>query len=305
MFAHTYAEHVDRFVSVSASHPNLMWENLQSKSPINDYWLKFIQLPYLPEIEMTRNDSKFIEHTLPHLSKEPPKSSMYIPMVDSVVQQVPNKYDAYKYVFSRKSDWCGPLNYYRNLPFYKVAAGETVRCPCLIVIGKCLFTPIRSKQNFLFIKHMQLIGISVFFFLSLHSLTGSEDNCCRLDSVVRSTEYCDNYIVKIIENAGHWPHQEMPIEFNRAVLKFLVGEFVENVWLVSVVLKLRTENIFSLSYYSVFSGHRANQKVEPIDKTINQGIMGRMLGMLNVSNGYKIGTYVLDSVQQRTNNALH
>lgn len=32
--------------------------------------------------------------------------------------------------------------------------------------------------------------------------------------------------------------------------------------------------------------------------------MGRMLGMLNVSNGVKIGTYVLDSVQQRTNDVI-
>ena len=55
-------------------------------------------------------------------------------------------------------------------------------------------------------------------------LTGSEDNFCRLDSIVRSTEYCDNYTVKIIENASHWPHQETPIEFNKVVLKFLVGE---------------------------------------------------------------------------------
>lgn len=146
MFAHTYADNVDRFVSVSASHPNLMWDNLQSKSPINDYWLKFIQLPYLPEIEMTRTDSKFIERTLPHLNKEPPRST-YI-SADSLIHQVAKKFDAYKYVFSRKSDWCGPLNYYRNLPFYKVAAGETVRCPCLIVIGR--WTNIYS-ESFIFI----------------------------------------------------------------------------------------------------------------------------------------------------------
>lgn len=56
-----------------------------------------------------------------------------------------------------------------------------------------------------------------------------------------------------------------------------------------------------------FPGHRAIQKVEPIDKTNNRGIMGRMFGA--VTSGVKIGTYVLDSVQQRTNdviqNALH
>lgn len=54
---------------------------------------------------------------------------------------------------------------------------------------------------------------------------GNEDTFCRLDSVVKSTEYCDNFLVKIIENAGHWPHQEMAEEFNRVVLKFLVGKY--------------------------------------------------------------------------------
>ena len=43
--------------------------------------------------------------------------------------------------------------------------------------------------------------------------------------MVKSTEYCDNFSVKIIENAGHWPHQEMADEFNSVILKFLVGEF--------------------------------------------------------------------------------
>lgn len=56
---------------------------------------------------------------------------------------------------------------------------------------------------------------------------------------------------------------------------------------------------FFAKYHNI-AGHRANQKVEPIDKTDNRGIMGRMLGMLNVSNGVKIGTYV----QQRTNDVI-
>lgn len=42
---------------------------------------------------------------------------------------------------------------------------------------------------------------------------------------MKSTEYCDNFLVKIIENAGHWPHQEMAAEFNRVILKFLVGTY--------------------------------------------------------------------------------
>lgn len=54
------------------------------------------------------------------------------------------------------------------------------------------------------------------------------------------------------------------------------------------------------------TGHRANQIIEPIDKTNNRSIMGRMLGA--VSSSVKIGTYMLDStlnsVQQRTNDVI-
>lgn len=135
IFAHSYPEHIERFISISTSHPNLLWDNLQPKSLINDQWLRFVQLPYLPEAEMTRNDSNFIESALSHLNKDPiPKSILYAS--NDNICCIPNKMDAYKYVFSRKSDWSGPLNYYRNLPFYKVKAGEMVRCPCLIVIGR-------------------------------------------------------------------------------------------------------------------------------------------------------------------------
>lgn len=127
-----------------------MWDNLHTKSPINDYWLKFAQLPYLPEMEMIHNDSTFIERTMQHLSKES-SNSKYVN--DTNEYQITNKLDAYKYVFSRKSDWSGALNYYRNLPFYTVRSDENVRCPCLIVIGKDRFAfpiRIRSERSFIF-----------------------------------------------------------------------------------------------------------------------------------------------------------
>lgn len=124
-----HPEHIDRFVCVSASHPNLMWTNLQSKLPINDSWLKFVQIPYLPEIEMARSDTTFIEKTMPHLQSNKKLN-------ESQNEQYIDVLDAYKYVFSRKHDWTGPLNYYRNFPFYRIKAGETIRCPCLIVVGK-------------------------------------------------------------------------------------------------------------------------------------------------------------------------
>lgn len=42
--------------------------------------------------------------------------------------------------------------------------------------------------------------------------------------MVKSTDYCENFVVKIIEGAAHWPHQQMPDDFNRTILKFLVGK---------------------------------------------------------------------------------
>lgn len=59
---------------------------------------------------------------------------------------------------------------------------------------------------------------------------------------------------------------------------------------------------FKRSFFSV-AGSRANQKVEEIEKVTNRGIMGRMFGA--VSSSVKIGSYVLDSVQQRTNDVLN
>lgn len=101
--------------------------------------------------------------------------------------------------------------------------------------------------------------------------------------------------MKIIENAAHWPHQEMPLEMNRVILKFLVGEIFK-------LLRNFRNCINFFSFFLRLIGHRANPDIEAIDKSQARGIMGRMLGA--VSNSYKIGSYVLDSVQQRTS-ALH
>lgn len=92
---------------------------------------------------------------------------------------------------------------------------------------------------------------------------GSEDNFCRLDAVVRSTEYCDNYIVKIIENAGHWPHQEMPTEFNRVILKFLVGSYLSKLlWMDLAVGGLSpnsNNNDFSFQFHFIsFASYRSS-----------------------------------------------
>ena len=43
-------------------------------------------------------------------------------------------------------------------------------------------------------------------------------------SVIKSTDYAEKFLVKIVDGAGHYPHQEMPDAFNKVLLSFLVGE---------------------------------------------------------------------------------
>lgn len=118
-----------------------MWDHLQSKSQINNNWLKFIQCPYLPESELSQSESIFLEKCLSHLGQEKRviKSAYGTKNVDDMTINN-NTLDPYKYVFNRKSDWTGPLNYYRNFPFYKIADGKTIRCPCLIITGNMYFS---------------------------------------------------------------------------------------------------------------------------------------------------------------------
>lgn len=85
-------------------------------------------------------------------------------------------------------DWTGALNYYRNLPFYRLEDSNLreTEVRCLLVTGKL-------------------------------------DDSVPLESVVKSTEFIQKYYLKIIENAGHYPHQENPAMVNKALLEFLLG----------------------------------------------------------------------------------
>jgi len=86
-------------------------------------------------------------------------------------------------------DWTGPINYYRNLPFSRVSEESSpVAVPCLL-------------------------------------LTGNKDQFVNLESVVKSTEYVQNFSLKIVEGAGHFPHQELPDTVNNMLLTFLIGKF--------------------------------------------------------------------------------
>jgi len=53
---------------------------------------------------------------------------------------------------------------------------------------------------------------------------GTNNSNFKLDSAIRSAEYCENPLIKIIDGAGYWPHQTHADEMNKILLKLLVGE---------------------------------------------------------------------------------
>ncbi|KAL3279399.1 hypothetical protein HHI36_016909 [Cryptolaemus montrouzieri] len=200
-FVYQYPSMVDKFFAVSCPHPNI-YGNISANQ-----WLNCVQLPYLPEIDALKHDVRIISE---------------------YHKKLPENYlEAYKYSFSRKEDWTGPINYYRNLPFSKISE--------------------KSDQP-----------------MDVHTIlmTGSQDTTATLESLVKSTDYCDRVHVKIVESAGHFPHQENPESFNEILMKFL-------------------------------------KRKKNSDKSPSKRLMDRMFGA--VSSTVKYGNSVLDSVQKRSN----
>lgn len=56
-------------------------------------------------------------------------------------------------------------------------------------------------------------------------IVGNEDPKVSLENVVRSSEHCAKFNLKVISGAQHFPHQEKPSEVNETILKFLIGEY--------------------------------------------------------------------------------
>uniref|UniRef100_A0A182R8C5 AB hydrolase-1 domain-containing protein n=1 Tax=Anopheles funestus TaxID=62324 RepID=A0A182R8C5_ANOFN len=223
LFAHTNPEMVDKFVSVSTPHPNLLWTNLPKSSPFNRNWLEFVQLPMLPEMELKHTADKVLRRCHSHVTKE----KLYLSGTNGTLTN--NLMEAYLYSFCQTDDWRGPLNYFRNFLFYRVRDGEIIQCPCLII-------------------------------------TGNDDRFYKLESVVKSSEFCENFIIKIIEQCGRAPHQEMATEFNSTVLKFLIGK-------------------------------KYSQKVTDVQPTQVRGLVGRMFGGIGsvANNTVKLGNNLRES----------
>ncbi|XP_055383635.1 epoxide hydrolase 4-like [Condylostylus longicornis] len=278
-FAHTNPDNIERFICISTPHPNLIWDNLNTKCIMNRTWLKFIQLPYIPELDHSSRYSNFLEKCLSKILLDKSSTTtaaskiLYSKKSTSNTNLINNLYlnninnqlifdgknfdqiytkdnlkDCYKYIFSRRNDWTGPLNYYRSFPFYRIKENCIIKCPVLLI-------------------------------------TGNEDDYYRLESIIKSTDYCNNSIVKIIEACGHWPHRQASIEFNKILLNFLVGKRAQEQQYIDEMNKMNTNN-------------------DGKNNIMTKGIMGRMFGAVT-STSVKIGSSVIDSVHQKTNTVLN
>ncbi|XP_065214963.1 epoxide hydrolase 3-like isoform X2 [Planococcus citri] len=209
---HLNPDLVSKFVAISCPHPNVYWDDIPRGSRFNKNWIELAQLPILPELDALKNDLEIITQCYGHL-KSKKNYEGYI--------------EAYKYTFNRREDWTGAINYFRNLPFYRLE-GESLR----EIDVRCLL------------------------------ITGKVDESVPLESVVKSTEFIQKYYLKVIENAGHYPHQENPEKVNKALLEFLLDP---------PLMK--------------------NKK----DVQSSGGIFGKMMG--SVSNGFNYGSEVLSNIK--------
>lgn len=215
-----YPQHVKKFVAISCPHPNLYWnQQLPKNCLFNSRWIQFSQLPHLPEQHAL--DFNILNKCFEHLS----------------VSDKTKYLEAYKYTFSRKEDWTGPLNYFRNLPFNRLKNASS------------------TKNDINKVKVPTLL------------LTGSSDNCVSLESIVRSTDFVEQFMLKIVDNSSHFPHQQRPDQVNQLLLSFLIDPEQLN--------------------------------ITRIEQT---GLVGKMYGA--VSNTVKYGNQVIENVQKTTNNVV-
>lgn len=170
-----HEELVYKFVAISSPHPNFYWNRVSGNSALDGKWIHFSRLPFLPEIDALKEDLSIINETFKHLQiSQNGTEKSYV--------------EAYKYAFSRKEDWTGPINYYRNLPFTRlnIDNGAQIDSKTLLIVGNM-------------------------------------DPFVTIESIIQSAEYVEISRVKIISEAQHFPHQEKPTAVNEAIIKFLIG----------------------------------------------------------------------------------
>lgn len=108
-----------------------------------------------------------------------------IPKYFQHLAREPEIINAYKYVFSLTHDLTGPINYLKNLPLVRLSS-KKITVPSLLIVG-------------------------------------NKDPSIAVESIVRSTEFLDDFQLKLIEGVGHFPHQENSSKVNQFLIGYLLG----------------------------------------------------------------------------------
>lgn len=152
---------------------------------------------------------------------------------------------AYKYVFSLTHDLTGPINYLRNFPLFRLNPRKLTVSTLLIV--------------------------------------GNKDPSIAVESIVRSTEYLEDFQLKLIEGVGHFPHQENSSQVNHILFDFLLGLLGWFQLTASLTTFLIPDPI-----------------VEPWhQEKVNKGLLGSL-----VTNTFKYGNTLVDNVKKTTNGVV-
>ena len=182
-FVEKYPEMVSKFVSISTPHPRVWLRHVLAswRSVLQNRWLYICRLPFLPELEMVSHDLEVFDR----------KFASQSGVTDLRLNSLMDK-EAYKYTFSRTTDWQGPVNYLRNLP----------------LADSSVFTMDKDGAD-------RLIPVEALL------ITGNVDPEISMDLVTQSAEYLERFAMHIVNGAGHSPHQEQPELVNRHITRFI------------------------------------------------------------------------------------
>lgn len=63
-----------------------------------------------------------------------------------------------------------------------------------------------------------------YLFVNCRFIVGNADPYCSLEMICKSSEYVENFTLKIVEGGGHFLPQEMPNYINSLILDFMKSE---------------------------------------------------------------------------------
>jgi len=183
--AEKYPNLFSKLILISAPHPIIWLRNVLRS------WRSIYENRWLYECRLPWLPEKsLLENDLEIIDKKFRKSGSVMDLSSY------SNFDkeAYKYTFSRQQDWQGPVNYFRNLPLgnSSLANQEKIKT--------------------------QVLDLDTLF------LVGNIDPQVSLEMVSKSAEYVSKFAVKIVNMAGHSPHQEQPEVVNQFINQFIKGD---------------------------------------------------------------------------------